>query len=93
MLLVYTQRTRVRETGPTFGYAWPPAAGLYVLFASLQLKGNNLSHPAALKAATGVAGLDDVTAGGFQRGRLFLIETRVGSGALRRRRPDGARSR
>jgi circadian clock protein KaiC len=32
------------------------------------------------KAATGVAGLDDVTAGGFQRGRLFLVEGSPGTG-------------
>jgi len=39
-----------------------------------------LTAPAASKAATGVAGLDDVTAGGFQRGRLFLIEGSPGTG-------------
>jgi circadian clock protein KaiC len=39
-----------------------------------------LTAPAASKAATGVAGLDDVTAGGFQSGRLFLIEGSPGTG-------------
>jgi circadian clock protein KaiC len=39
-----------------------------------------LTAPATYKAATGVAGLDDVTAGGFQRGRLFLIEGSPGTG-------------
>ncbi|GAC1328819.1 MAG: serine/threonine protein kinase [Beijerinckiaceae bacterium] len=32
------------------------------------------------KASTGVAGLDEVTAGGFQRGRLFLLEGSPGTG-------------
>jgi circadian clock protein KaiC len=32
------------------------------------------------KAATGVVGLDDITAGGFQRGRLFLVEGSPGTG-------------
>lgn len=32
------------------------------------------------KAATGVAGLDDITSGGFARGRLFLLEGCPGTG-------------
>jgi len=32
------------------------------------------------KAATGVAGLDDITAGGFTRGRLYLVEGTPGTG-------------
>jgi len=32
------------------------------------------------KAATGVAGLDDITAGGLARGRLFLLEGSPGTG-------------
>lgn len=32
------------------------------------------------KAATGVAGLDDITAGGFTRGRLYLVEGSPGTG-------------
>ncbi|MDB5706799.1 MAG: circadian clock protein KaiC [Sphingomonas bacterium] len=32
------------------------------------------------KAATGVAGLDDITAGGFRRGRLYLLEGSPGTG-------------
>lgn len=36
--------------------------------------------PARSKAATGVAGLDDILAGGLQRGRLFLIEGSPGTG-------------
>ena len=32
------------------------------------------------RAATGIAGLDDVTAGGFARGRLFLLEGSPGTG-------------
>lgn len=32
------------------------------------------------KASTGIPGLDDVTGGGFQRGRLFLLEGNPGTG-------------
>jgi len=32
------------------------------------------------KASTGVAGLDDITAGGFARGRLYLVEGSPGTG-------------
>ena len=32
------------------------------------------------KAGTGVAGLDDITAGGFTRGRLYLLEGSPGTG-------------
>src|SRR5437588_10282044 len=46
----------------------------------IRARGIRLTAPATSKAATGVAGLDDVTAGGFQRGRLFLIEGSPGTG-------------
>jgi circadian clock protein KaiC len=49
--------------------------------ASLKWLGaNRLAELVNARAATGVAGLDDITAGGFQRGRLFLVEGSPGTG-------------
>src|SRR3954447_23508174 len=49
--------------------------------ASLKWLGaNRLSELVNARAATGVAGLDDITAGGFQCGRLFLVEGSPGTG-------------
>ena len=39
-----------------------------------------MTEEVARPAFTGIAGLDDVLAGGFQRGRLFLIEGSPGTG-------------
>lgn len=39
-----------------------------------------MSAGRAAKALTGVAGLDDITAGGFTRGRIFLMEGDPGTG-------------
>lgn len=40
----------------------------------------NVGKPLTDKAALGIAGLDDITAGGLARGRLFLIEGSPGTG-------------
>jgi circadian clock protein KaiC len=44
------------------------------------LKANQAMLKTGGKAATGIPGLDDVTGGGFQRGRLFLLEGHPGTG-------------
>src|SRR3954447_24099585 len=49
--------------------------------ASLKWLGaNRLAELVNARAATGVAGFDDITAGGVQRGRLFLVEGSPGTG-------------
>src|SRR3954447_15901685 len=49
--------------------------------ASLKWLGaNRLAELVNARAATGVAGLDDITPGGFQRRRLFLVEGSPGTG-------------
>jgi circadian clock protein KaiC len=45
-----------------------------------RLKANQAMIKTSGKAATGIPGLDDVTGGGFQRGRLFLLEGHPGTG-------------
>lgn len=39
-----------------------------------------MTVPLSPNAATGIAGLDDVFGGGFERGRVFLLEGRPGAG-------------
>ena len=39
-----------------------------------------LTHTLQPKARTGVAGLDDILAGGFAKGRVFLLEGSPGTG-------------
>src|SRR5579863_9013107 len=41
---------------------------------------NGLDRRMQEKALTGIHGLDDVTSGGFQRGRLYLVEGNPGAG-------------
>jgi circadian clock protein KaiC len=40
----------------------------------------SLAEPTAGKAKSGISGLDDILAGGFSRGHVFLVEGAPGTG-------------